>query len=186
EVHRPFADEGLFRRDRGKIVRRHDGLDAGQRRRLAGPDRLDARMRMRAALDLAPQHAGHRHVGAEIGAADDLLDAVGSDRTGADDFQAVTIIRHEIRSCVNVGFPNRYSAASRGCSASSAASNRGGDIGRSRSRMPVASAIALATAAIGGTIGTSPQPRAPNGWRGFGTSTRTVSIIGMSEATGTR
>src|SRR6059058_4401524 len=36
--------------------------------------------------------------------------------------------------------------------------------------MPVASAIALATAAIGGTIGTSPTPRAPNGWRGFGTS----------------
>ena len=53
-------------------------------------------------------------------------------------------------------------------------------------RMPIASAIALATAAIGGTIGTSPTPRAPNGWRGFGTSTMTVSIIGRSEATGTR
>ena len=35
-------------------------------------------------------------------------------------------------------------------------------------RTPIASAIALATAAIGGTIGTSPTPRAPNGWRGFG------------------
>ena len=53
-------------------------------------------------------------------------------------------------------------------------------------RSPVASQIALATAAIGGTIGTSPTPRAPNGWRGFGTSTITASIIGMSEATGQR
>ena len=80
-----------------------------------------------------------------------------------------------------------YSAAARiGSEASSAASSRGGDIGRSRSRIPVASAIALATAAIGGTIGTSPTPRAPNGCRGFGTSIRTVSIIGMSEATGQR
>ena len=39
----------------------------------------------------------------------------------------------------------------------------GGDIGRSRSRAPVAAWIALATAAIGGTIGTSPTPRTPNG-----------------------
>jgi len=46
--------------------------------------------------------------------------------------------------------------------------------------------MALATAAIGGTIGTSPTPRAPNGCRGFGTSIMTVSIIGMSDATGTR
>ena len=53
-------------------------------------------------------------------------------------------------------------------------------------RMPIASAIALATAAIGGTIGTSPTPLAPNGWRGFGISTKTASIIGRSEATGMR
>ena len=46
--------------------------------------------------------------------------------------------------------------------------------------------LVLAIAAIGGTIGTSPTPRAPNGWRGFGTSTSTASIIGTSEATGTR
>ncbi len=70
--------------------------------------------------------------------------------------------------------------------ASKAARNFGGDIGRSRNLSPVASAIALATAAIGGTIGTSPTPRAPNGCRGFGTSIRIVSIIGMSEQTGTR
>src|ERR1044071_4744513 len=80
-----------------------------------------------------------------------------------------------------------YSAAIRGgaCS-SSAARSFGGDIGRSRSRSPVASAIALATAAIGGTIGTSPTPRAPNGCRGVGTPTRIASLIGKSEQTGTR
>src|SRR3984893_13439882 len=81
---------------------------------------------------------------------------------------------------------NRYSAALRtGSCASIAARNRGGDIGRSRMRMPIASAMALATAAIGGTIGTSPTPRAPKGWRGFALSTMTVSIIGRSGATGT-
>src|SRR3954469_3468453 len=80
-----------------------------------------------------------------------------------------------------------YSAAIRGGACSSrAARSFGGDIGRSRSRSPVASAIALATAAIGGTIGTSPAPRAPNGCRGFGTSIRIASIIGKSEQTGTR
>ena len=52
----------------------------------------------------------------------------------------------------------------------------GGDIGRSRSRIPAAAWIALATAAIGGTIGTSPTPPTPNGCRGFGTSTITASI----------
>src|SRR5262249_29870361 len=67
-----------------------------------------------------------------------------------------------------------------------AARSRGGDIGRSRMRTPIASLIALATAAIGGTIGTSPTPRAPNGCRGLAFSTMTVSIIGTSGATGTR
>src|SRR6202023_3510498 len=80
-----------------------------------------------------------------------------------------------------------YSAAARlGSAASNAARNFGGDIGRSHRRMPVASKIALATAAIGGMSGTSPTPRAPNGWRGLGSSIMIVSIIGMSEATGTR
>jgi hypothetical protein len=38
---------------------------------------------------------------------------------------------------------------------------RGGDSGNSVKRTPVASRIALATAASGGTIGTSPTPRTP-------------------------
>ena len=41
------------------------------------------------------------------------------------------------------------------------ASTRGGDSGSSVKRTPVASRMALATAASGGTIGTSPTPRTP-------------------------
>ena len=57
--------------------------------------------------------------------------------------------------------PSDYSAAIRGAAASSAADRRGGDIGRSVMRTPVARAMALPTAASGGTIGTSPTPRTP-------------------------
>ncbi len=84
EVHRPLADKRLLRRDRRKILPGHHGLDAWQRLRLCGVDREDARVRVRAALDLAPQHAGHDHVGAEIGPAGHLVDPVRTDRTGAD------------------------------------------------------------------------------------------------------
>src|SRR5215472_2583404 len=69
---------------------------------------------------------------------------------------------------------------------SSAARIFGGDIGSSVRRRPIALSIALAIAAIGGQILTSPTPLAPYGCAGFGTSTRIGSIIGMSEATGTR
>jgi hypothetical protein len=62
----------------------------------------------------------------------------------------------------------------------------GGDIGNSVRRRWTVPSIALAIAAIGGTMPTSPTPSAPQGWAGFGTSTRIGSIIGMSEATGTR
>src|SRR5262249_41522062 len=62
----------------------------------------------------------------------------------------------------------------------------GGDIGSSVKRMPVAFSIALAMAPSGGTMGVSPTPRTPYGWRGFATSTRIASIIGTSDATGIR
>ena len=42
-----------------------------------------------------------------------------------------------------------------------AASTRGGEIGRSVKRVPVAAATAFATHASGGTIGVSPTPRTP-------------------------
>src|SRR5262249_27667159 len=69
---------------------------------------------------------------------------------------------------------------------SSAARTLGGDIGNSVSRRPIAWAIAFAIAAIGGQLLSSPTPLAPYGWAGLGTSTSTASIIGTSEATGTR
>ena len=37
--------------------------------------------------------------------------------------------------------------------------------------------MALAMAAGGGTMGTSPTPRTPKGWPGLGTSTITVSVL---------
>ena len=43
----------------------------------------------------------------------------------------------------------------------SARQMRSGDMGNSRNRTPVARAMALATAAMGGTMGTSPTPRTP-------------------------
>jgi hypothetical protein len=70
--------------------------------------------------------------------------------------------------------------------ADSAAKTLGGDIGNSVSRKPVAWRTAFATAASGGTIGTSPTPRTPCGCLSLGTSMRTGSIIGRSEATGMR
>ena len=51
-------------------------------------------------------------------------------------------------------------------------------------RLPMACSIALASAAIGGQMLTSPTPFAPYGCAGFGTSTSTASIIGRSDATG--
>ncbi len=97
KVHRPLADKGLLRRDRREILRGYHRLDAGQCPRLLGIDRHDPRMGMGAALDLAPEHAGHDHVGAEIGAAGDLVDPVRADRTGADDLlQFLRHIRHEM------------------------------------------------------------------------------------------
>src|SRR6266545_7810847 len=60
----------------------------------------------------------------------------------------------------------------------------GGDIGNDRGRTPMHWPIALAIAAMVGTTGTSPTPRKPYGWRGFGTSTISVPIIGTSDATG--
>ena len=74
-------------RDLGEVGGGDDRLDAGQRRAPCGVDRHDPRMRVRAAHDLAPQHAGHGHVGAVRGAAGHLVDAVGTDRAGADDLR---------------------------------------------------------------------------------------------------
>ena len=61
-----------------------DGLDAGQRLGLRRVDRDDARVRVRAAQHAADELAGQVEVGAEAGAARDLVDAVRADRARAD------------------------------------------------------------------------------------------------------
>ena len=69
-----------------KIRRSDHRLDAGQPQRFCGVDRADTRMRMRRAQDYAPQHARQREVGAILGKSRYLGHAVGTNRTGADDF----------------------------------------------------------------------------------------------------
>jgi hypothetical protein len=61
--------------------------------------------------------------------------------------------------------------------ASRAATILGGDIGNAVRRRWMALSIALAIAAIGGTMLTSPTPLAPKGWPGFGTSTSTDDLF---------
>src|SRR5712691_12327496 len=61
-----------------------------------------------------------------------------------------------------------------------------GDMGSLVIRTPMAWEMALARAARGGMMGTSPTPRSPKGWRGLGTSTSTVSIMGVSRVVGMR
>ena len=94
EVHRTFADECFLIGDVGKILRRHHGLHTRQLFRLAGVDRQDLRMGVRRAQHLAPQHAGHAHVGAELGGAGHLLHAVRTHRTTANDLQVRSYVIH--------------------------------------------------------------------------------------------
>ena len=66
------------------VARGDRRLDARQRLRLRGVDRLYAGMRMRAAQHLAPDHAGHRGVCGKGRAAGDLVDSIGANGTLAD------------------------------------------------------------------------------------------------------
>ena len=91
QIMRHGADRALVRRDVGEIGACGHGLDAGQCHRLVRVYRHDTRMCIGAALDLAPQHARHFHVGAEIRAAGNLVDPVGADRPGADDPERVFV-----------------------------------------------------------------------------------------------
>ncbi len=59
-----------------EVVAGDDGFHAGKLFRLAGVDLLDLGVGMRRAQDAADQLAGRRGVGAELGAAGDLVDAV--------------------------------------------------------------------------------------------------------------
>ena len=68
------------------ILMRHHGLHAGMRFRLRGIDGNDARMRVRAAQHLAPDHAGHIGIGGIGSAARHLFRTIGTDRVFADPF----------------------------------------------------------------------------------------------------
>src|SRR5258708_738279 len=60
------------------------GLPAGQRLGFVGVERCDAGVGRRAALDLAPDHAGHGGVGGKGRASGDLVGAVGANGALAD------------------------------------------------------------------------------------------------------
>ena len=94
EVHRPLADERLFRRDVGQVGGCDHRTHTRQLQRLRRIDRHDARMRVRRALHLAPQHAGHHHIRAELGTAGDLVHAIRPDRARADNSQICAYIVH--------------------------------------------------------------------------------------------
>ena len=97
EVDGSLAQFGDFVAGVGEVRRRDDGLHAGQSGGLAGVDAAEVGMGMRAAQDAAVQQAGHLHVGAEDGPAGDLVHAVVTDGTGADDLE-VACLAHD-------GFP---------------------------------------------------------------------------------
>ncbi len=79
EHHRAIGD-----REVNDVARGDDGLYARQLLGFRRVDRFDAGMRMRAAQHLAPDHAWHRGVGGELGAAGHLVHAVGTDGALAD------------------------------------------------------------------------------------------------------
>ena len=74
-----------------EVVAGDDGLHAGKGERLLDVDLADAGMGVGAAQYLAHQHAGRRHVGAEFGAADDLVDAVRPVRPAAHEAEALAL-----------------------------------------------------------------------------------------------
>ena len=74
----------LVEREIDDVLRGDHRLHAGQRFGLGGVDAPDARMRMRAAQYLAPDHAGHVGVGGKGRAARDLVGAVGTNGALAD------------------------------------------------------------------------------------------------------
>ena len=85
EVHRAFADKGLFWRNFREIGCRGDRAYTSQGQCAFCVYPQDASMSVRAALDLAVEHARHRPVGPKVGATRDLLDPVRTSGSGADD-----------------------------------------------------------------------------------------------------
>ena len=84
-----------------EVAVRHHRLDAGQRLRLAGIDRLDARVGVGTAQHLAVQHARQAHVGAVYGPAGHLVGAVRAHRPGTDHFISRCICHQALASMVS-------------------------------------------------------------------------------------
>ena len=87
EVRRAFADKGFLAGDLRQVGGGHHRLHARDRLGLRGVDGADAGMGVRAAQHLAHKLAGKLEIGAELGAACDLVHAVRADRPGADDLE---------------------------------------------------------------------------------------------------
>src|SRR4051794_19626642 len=90
--HVPVVLRNALRAEIFKLLLReigggHHRLDAGQRDRLRGVDRADARMGVRRAQDAAHQHAGHREVGSIERASRHLRHAVRTNRPRPDPFE---------------------------------------------------------------------------------------------------
>ena len=105
-------DRALLDREIDDVARGDDGLYARQFFRLGGIDRFDARMRMRAAQNLAPDHAWHGGVGGELGAARDLVHAIRANGALADalvvgDEVHWVVSRNLLRAHFSRGFHHR-------------------------------------------------------------------------------
>ena len=88
--HVPVVDHHLAGRDElarlvGEVLAGDDGLHAGELLGLGRVDRDDARVGVRAPQHAADELAGQVEVGAEAGAARDLVHAVRPDGARADD-----------------------------------------------------------------------------------------------------
>jgi hypothetical protein len=126
--------------------------------------RLEARLLVDLAVD------GHCELIHDTGEPRELLDQLGKHRIdpigiNVDRLEASGVLLQVIRE-VDGRHHRQCSAKARGSahatpSASIPSSTRGGESGSSVKRTPVAWRMALATAASGGTIGTSPTPRTP-------------------------
>src|SRR5262249_59392541 len=99
-------DRALLDREVDDVLGGDNRLHTGQRFRFGRADRLDARMRMRAAQNLAPDLAWHGGVGGELRAAGDFVHAVGADGALADPL----VVGDEVHWAASL-IPSRISAA---------------------------------------------------------------------------
>ena len=103
----------------GEVRGGHHGLDAGQRLRLRGIDRSDARVSVRRAQDAADQHARHRQIGAVLGHPRDLRHAIRTNRPRSNPFELLSCfarsdIVHGCLACIVLLRPPQYESCAGG------------------------------------------------------------------------